>query len=429
MARKDDVLAIILGGGQGTRLFPLTKDRAKPAVPLAGKYRLVDISVSNCINSGITRIYVLTQFNSASLNRHISRTYQFGPFLEGFVDILAAEQTLENRNWFQGTADAVRRGWRHFEQWRAETYLILAGDHLYRMDYRAFLVHHERTRADVTLSVVAVEEERASDLGLLKIDAGGWVVEFREKPTGAALQEMRTDTAQIGLSPEEAARRPYLASMGIYVFRKSVLRELLEGYPQYVDFGREIIPEAIRRYRVQAYLFDGYWEDIGTIRAFYEANISLTLPVPKFNLYDPDAPIYTHPRYLPPAKIRDCRIHDCLIADGSILNGAELIQCVIGVRSRIERGARLVRTIVMGADFYQTLEEMAADRARGIPIVGIGEGTEIVGAIIDKNARIGAGVRIVNADGREHADGEGWYIRDGIVVVPRYAIIPDGTVI
>jgi glucose-1-phosphate adenylyltransferase len=429
MARKDDVLAIILGGGQGTRLFPLTKDRAKPAVPLAGKYRLVDISVSNCINSGITKIYVLTQFNSASLNRHISRTYQFGPFLEGFVDILAAEQTLENRDWFQGTADAVRRGWRHFEQWRAETYLILAGDHLYRMDYRAFLAHHERTRADVTLSVVAVEEGRASDFGLLKIDAGGWIVEFREKPRGAALQEMRTDTARIGLPPEEAARRPYLASMGIYVFRKSVLRELLEAYPQYVDFGREIIPEAIRRYRVQAYLFDGYWEDIGTIRAFYEANIGLTLPIPRFNLYDPDAPIYTHPRYLPPAKIRDCRIHDCLIADGSILNGAELVHCVIGVRSRIERGARLVRTIVMGADFYQTLEEMEADRARGIPVVGIGEDAEIVGAIIDKNARIGAKVRIVNAEGRGHADGDGWYIRDGIVVVPRNAVIPEGTVI
>jgi glucose-1-phosphate adenylyltransferase len=429
MARKDDVLAIILGGGQGTRLFPLTKDRAKPAVPLAGKYRLVDISVSNCINSGITKIYVLTQFNSASLNRHISRTYQFGPFLEGFVDILAAEQTLENRDWFQGTADAVRRGWRHFEQWRAETYLILAGDHLYRMDYRAFLAHHERTRADVTLSVVAVEEGRASDFGLLKTDAGGWIVEFREKPRGAALQEMRTDTARIGLPPEEAARRPYLASMGIYVFRKSVLRELLEAYPQYVDFGREIIPEAIRRYRVQAYLFDGYWEDIGTIRAFYEANIGLTLPIPRFNLYDPDAPIYTHPRYLPPAKIRDCRIHDCLIADGSILNGAELVHCVIGVRSRIERGARLVRTIVMGADFYQTLEEMEADRARGIPVVGIGEDAEIVGAIIDKNARIGAKVRIVNAEGREHADGDGWYIRDGIVVVPRNAVIPEGTVI
>jgi glucose-1-phosphate adenylyltransferase len=297
------------------------------------------------------------------------------------------------------------------------------------MDYRAFLAHHERTRADVTLSVVAVEEGRASDFGLLKTDAGGWIVEFREKPRGAALQEMRTDTARIGLPPEEAARRPYLASMGIYVFRKSVLRELLEAYPQYVDFGREIIPEAIRRYRVQAYLFDGYWEDIGTIRAFYEANIGLTLPIPRFNLYDPDAPIYTHPRYLPPAKIRDCRIHDCLIADGSILNGAELVHCVIGVRSRIERGARLVRTIVMGADFYQTLEEMEADRARGIPVVGIGEDAEIVGAIIDKNARIGAKVRIVNAEGREHADGDGWYIRDGIVVVPRNALIPEGTVI
>lgn len=429
MARTNDILAIILGGGQGTRLFPLTALRSKPAVPLAGKYRLIDIALSNCINSGIGKIYVLTQFNSASLNRHISRTYRFGRFSEDFVDILAAEQTLENRNWFQGTADAVRQGWRHFDQWRAETYLILAGDHLYRMDYRDFVERHRQTSADVTISVIAVEEEKAPGLGLLKTDDTGRVIDFREKPQGEALAAMRTDTSRCGLPPDEARRRPYLASMGIYVFKKSVLKALLDNNPEQVDFGREIIPTAINECHVQTYLFDGYWEDIGTISAFYRANMDLTMALPKFNLYDPDAPIYTHPRYLPPAKIRECRIHDCLIADGSILSGAELIHCIVGIRARIERGARLERTILMGADYYQTVEEIAADRARGIPPVGIGENTTIYKAIIDKNARIGANVKIVNQSGREHADGPNYYIREGIVVIPKEAIIPEGTVI
>lgn len=429
MARTDDILAIILGGGQGTRLFPLTALRSKPAVPLAGKYRLIDIALSNCINSGIGKIYVLTQFNSASLNRHISRTYRFSRFSDDFVDILAAEQTLENRNWFQGTADAVRQGWRHFDQWRAETYLILAGDHLYRMDYRDFIERHRQTNADVTISVLAVEEERALGLGLLKIDDSGRVIEFREKPQGEALAAMRTDTSRCGLTADVARRRPYLASMGIYVFKKSVLKALLDNNPEQVDFGREIIPTAITECHVQTYLFDGYWEDIGTISAFYRANMDLTMALPKFNLYDPDAPIYTHPRFLPPAKIRECRIHDCLIADGSILSGAELIHCVVGIRTRIEPGARLERTIIMGADYYQTVEEIAADRARGIPPVGIGENTTIYKAIIDKNARIGANVKIVNQGGREHADGPNYYIREGIVVIPKDAIIPEATVI
>jgi glucose-1-phosphate adenylyltransferase len=429
MARATDTLAIILGGGQGTRLFPLTALRSKPAVPLAGKYRLIDIAVSNCINSGIGKIYVLTQFNSASLNRHISRTYRFGRFSDDFVDVLAAEQTLENRNWFQGTADAVRQGWRHFDQWRTETYLILAGDHLYRMDYRDFIERHRQTNADVTISVIAVEEERASGFGLLKVDETGRVIEFREKPQGEALVAMRTDTRRCGLTVEQARHRPYLASMGIYVFKKSVLKALLDNNPEQVDFGREIIPTAITACRVQTYLFDGYWEDIGTIRAFYRANMDLTMALPRFNLYDPDAPIYTHPRFLPPAKIRECRIHDCLIADGAILSGAELIHCVVGIRTRIERGARLERTILMGADYYQTVEEIAADRARGIPPVGIGENTTIYQAIIDKNARIGAQVKIVNQAGRDHADGPNYYIREGIVIIPKDATIPDGTVI
>jgi len=429
MTRKTEVLAIILGGGRGTRLFPLTALRSKPAVPLAGKYRLIDVALSNCINSGITKMYVLTQFNSASLNRHISRTYRFSRFSDGFVDILAAEQTPDNRDWFQGTADAVRQGWRHFDQWRIETYLILAGDHLYRMDYRHFIERHRQTDADVTISVVAVEEEKAPELGLLKIDERGRIIEFREKPTGAALMEMRTDTSRIGLSPEQARRRPYLASMGIYVFKKSVLKELLDEDHAQVDFGREIIPTAIHKCRVYAYLFDGYWEDIGTIKSFYQANMDLTMALPQFNLYDPEAPIYTHPRYLPPAKIRECRIHDCLIADGSILSGAELVHSIVGVRTRVESGARLERSILMGADYYQSVEEMMSDRHRGIPAVGIGEKTTIYQAIIDKNARIGAHVEIVNQAGLTHCDGENYYIRDGIVIIPKGAVIPDGTVI
>jgi glucose-1-phosphate adenylyltransferase len=429
MIRNEEVLAIILGGGQGTRLFPLTAERSKPAVPVAGKYRLIDIPVSNCINSGIVRIYVLTQFNSASLNRHISRTYRFSRFSDGFVDILAAEQTLDNRNWFQGTSDAVRQGWRHFDQWRADTYLILAGDHLYRMDYRDFIERHRQANADVTVAALAVEEEKAPELGLLKIDESGRIIEFREKPKGPDLIAMRTDTSRIGLSADEARRRPYLASMGIYVFKKQVLRDLLEEDPSKVDFGREMIPSAIRQRNVQAYLFDGYWEDIGTIKAFYQANMDLTMLLPKFNLYDPEAPIYTHPRFLPPAKIRECRIHDCLIADGAILSGAELVHCIIGIRTRVASGARLERTIIMGADYYQTVEEIQADRSRGIPPVGIGENTKIHKAIVDKNARIGANVTILNEAALEEADGENYYVRDGIVIVPKGAMVPDGTVI
>lgn len=423
------MLAIILGGGRGSRLFPLTAERSKPAVPLAGMYRLIDIPVSNCINSGIIKIYVLTQFNSASLNRHIARAYRFSRFSDGFVEILAAEQTLSNPNWFQGTADAVRQGWRHFDQWRINTYLILAGDHLYRMDYRDFIARHRQMNADVTVSVIAVGEEKASEFGLLKIDESGRIVEFREKPKGEALSAMKVDTSRIGLSREEAQRRPYLASMGIYVFKKTVLKGLLDQGETKVDFGREIIPAAIKNHNVQAYLFNEYWEDIGTIKSFYLANIDLTMVDPKFKLLDPEVPIYTHPRFLPPAKIRECRIHDCLIADGSILSGAELVRCIVGIRTKIATGARLQRTIVMGADYYQTAEEMAEDRLRGIPVVGIGENATISNAIIDKNAHIGANVKIANEAACENIDGENYYIRDRIVIIPKNAVIPDATVI
>jgi glucose-1-phosphate adenylyltransferase len=429
MARKDEVLAIILGGGQGTRLFPLTGVRAKPAVPLGGKYRLIDVPVSNCINSGITKMYVLTQFNSASLNRHISRTYRFSRFTDGFVDILAAEQTLDNRDWFQGTADAVRQNWRHFEQWNLKTFLILAGDHLYRMDYDDFVRHHRETKADLTISVVACTEEEASGFGLVKIDSSGRIVEFREKPKGEELHAMRVDTSRIGLSPDEAQRRPYLASMGIYVFNPSILYKLLFDDSAKVDFGRELIPSAIGTYQVHAYLFDGYWRDIGTIKSFFEANMDLTMLMPKFNLYDPEAPIYTRPRFLPPAKIRECRVHDSLIAEGSILSGAELVHCIVGIRTRISHHVRVERSIIMGADFYQTTEQIEEDYQRGTPPIGIGEDTIIKNAIIDKNARIGRHVRILNEPGREEFDSDNYFVRDGIVIVPKNATVPDGTVI
>lgn len=428
---KRNLLALILGGGAGTRLFPLTQRRSKPAVPLAGKYRLVDVPISNCINSDVTKIFVLTQYNSASLNRHIAQTYRFSQFSDGFVEILAAEQTPENPQWFQGTADAVRQVLPHIEDWRVETLLILSGDHLYRMDYRDFIRRHDETGADVTISVVPCAAQTASEFGLLKTDETGRVMEFREKPKGAALEAMRVDTRAFGLSEEEAAARPFLASMGIYVFNYKKLVELLKQDPSWVDFGREVIPAAIRCCHVQAYLFKGYWEDIGTISAFYKANLDLTSPLPKFNFFDADAPIYTRARYLPPSKVHNCEIVDSIISEGCIINGARIHRSIIGLRSRIERGAFIEETILMGADYFQTIEEMADDQQAGVPRVGIGESSVIRHAIIDKNARIGAGVRLINEAGVEHADGPNgmFYIRDRIIIIPKNAVIPDGVTI
>ncbi|MFL6230731.1 MAG: glucose-1-phosphate adenylyltransferase [Pyrinomonadaceae bacterium] len=431
MARKHDVMAVILGGGAGTRLFPLTQPRSKPAVPLAGKYRLVDIPISNCINSDIIKIYVLTQYNSASLNRHVGRTYRFSRFSDGFVEILAAEQTPDSPQWFQGTADAVRQVLPHIHDWRVDTLLILSGDHLYRMDYRKFLARHFESNADVTVSVVPFVREAAEEFGLLKADATGRITEFREKPKGAALEEMRVDTTAFGLSPEEAARRPFLASMGIYVFNYERAEELLSQNSSWVDFGREVIPAAIKNYNVQAYLFDDYWEDIGTIAAFHAANLDLTSHVPRFNLFDAEAPIYSRARYLPPSKIHSSEISDSIISEGCIINRARIQRSVVGLRARIEPGALIEETYLMGADFYQTFEEMAADRAAGLPRIGVGEGTIIRRAIVDKNARIGTQVRLLNEAKVQHADGgeAGYYIRDGIIIVPKNAVIRDGTVV
>jgi glucose-1-phosphate adenylyltransferase len=431
MAERHDVLAVILGGGAGSRLFPLTQQRSKPAVPIAGKYRLVDIPISNCINSDIINIYVLTQYNSASLNRHIGRTYRFSRFSDGFVEILAAEQTPDSPQWFQGTADAVRQVLPHIRDWRIDTLLILSGDHLYRMDYRKFLARHFESKADVTVSVIPFVREAAEEFGLLKADATGRITEFREKPKGAALEEMRVDTTAFGLSAEEAARRPFLASMGIYVFNYKKLEGLLSQNKKWVDFGREVIPAAIQNYNVQAFLFDDYWADIGTISAFHAANLDLTTAVPRFNLFDAEAPIYSRARYLPPSKIHDSEIIDSIISEGCIIRRARLRRSIIGLRSRIEPGTVLEETYLMGADFYQTVEEVLKDAAAGLPRIGIGENTVIRRAIVDKNARIGANCRLLNEANIENADHAeaGYYIRDRIIIVSKNATVKDGTVV
>ncbi|MDA0672372.1 MAG: glucose-1-phosphate adenylyltransferase [Cyanobacteria bacterium] len=426
------VLAIILGGGAGTRLYPLTKFRAKPAVSLAGKYRLIDIPVSNCINSEIYKIYVLTQFNSASLNRHIARAYMFSQFSEGFAEVLAAQQTPESPSWFQGTADAVRKYLWLFESWDVDEFLILSGDHLYRMDYSLFVERHRSTNADITLSVVPIEEKTASSFGLMKIDGSGRVVDFYEKPKGDALRQMQVDTTTLGLTAEEAKAKPYIASMGIYVFKKQVLVDLLRRNLEQTDFGKEIIPSSAKDYNVQAYLFDGYWEDIGTMEAFYHANLALTIqPQPPFSFYHEDAPIYTRSRYLPPSKLLDCHVTESIIGEGCILKNCQVNHSVIGLRQRIHENCVIQDALLMGADYYEPMSESSRHLTRGKIPIGIGEGTTIRRAIIDKNARIGRNVQIVNKENIEEAEREdlGFYIRSGIVVVLKNAVIPDGMVI
>ena len=422
-----DVTAVIMGGGQGTRLFPLTRDRAKPAVPVAGRIRLIDIPLSNCINSGITRMHVLTQFNSASLNRHLSRTYHFGLLSTNLVEVIAAEQTMGNRNWFQGTADAVRRSLHHVRDGKTKHVLILAGDHLYRMNYQGFIRRHEESHADVTIAVCPVAEEHASSFGLLHADENGMVTRFAEKPEGEALAAMRVDPDK-PVAGGVAPGAPYLASMGIYVFSPWVLEELLDAYPDANDFGKEIIPAALDRHRVAVHFFQGYWEDIGTIGAFYRANLALAHPG-QFTLYDPEFPLYTRPRFLSPTRFNDTQVEGSLLTEGSVVGRARIKNSVIGIRSIIHDGVQLDGALVMGNDVYETETERAASLARGVPPLGIGEGTVIERAILDKNVRIGSGVRIENKAGVENADGEGYFVRDGIVIIPKDQIIPDGTVI
>lgn len=415
-----DVMALILGGGRGTRLYPLTKLRAKPAVPIGGKYRLIDIPISNCLNSGIHKIYALTQFLSASLHRHIYQTYKFDVFSGGFVYILAAEETPSGMEWYQGTADAVRKQLPRFAHARVKDLLILSSDHLYRMDYAEFVELHREKRADVTIAVQPVASADAPRFGILKTDEEGCITSFHEKPRPDELD---------GLESIPDSDKPYLASMGIYIFRADMLRQVLvESDAE--DFGKQIIPAAIENLRVYAFPFDGYWEDIGTIRALYEANLALTLPDPPFDFYDPNNPIYSRPRFLPSSRADGCHLERTVLAEGCLIEQSDIRESVIGLRSVIGPDARVTRTVVMGADFYETPGRKAENRRRDRPDVGIGRGSIIEGAIIDKNARIGEGVTIrPHALGEDMAKAENYVIQDGIVVVPKNAVIPDGTII
>jgi glucose-1-phosphate adenylyltransferase len=415
-----DVMAVILGGGRGTRLYPLTKLRAKPAVPIGGRYRLIDVPISNCLNSGVEKIYVMTQFLSASLHRHIYQTYKFDLFSGGFVYILAAEETPSGMDWYQGTADAVRKQLSRFVHAHVDDILVLSGDHLYRMDYVDFVALHREKRADVTIAVQPVIRADAPRFGILKTDEDGRITAFHEKPHASELD---------GLESLADSDRPYMASMGVYVFRQDVLRELLEGSDA-EDFGRQIIPAAIERLRVYAFPFDGYWEDIGTVRAFYAANLALTLPDPPFDFYDPRHPIYTRPRFLPPSRADGCDLERTVLAEGCLLRDSDLRESVIGLRSIIGPDVRVTRTVMMGADFYETPERKAENRRLGRPDVGIGRGCIIEGVIIDKNARIGEGVTIrPQPPDEEMLETENYVIRDGVVVIPKNAVIPDGTII
>jgi glucose-1-phosphate adenylyltransferase len=428
------VLGIILGGGAGTRLYPLTKLRAKPAVPLGAKYRLIDVPISNCINSEIQRIYVLTQFNSASLNRHIARTYHLAAagFSPGFVEVLAAQQTQDSPSWFEGTADAVRKYLSLFAECDADQYLILSGDHLYRMNYAEFIHRHRETKADITISVVPMDGSRAFDFGLMKIDQTGRVTAFSEKPKGDALKSMQVDTTILGLPPEEAAHSPYIASMGIYVFDKQVVHDLLSQSPNRTDFGREVLPAALASHNVQAYLFNDYWEDIGTIESFYNANLALTeQPDPPFSFYDEKAPIYTRSRYLPPTKLLDSKVIESMLGEGCILKECTVKRSVIGIRSRIETGCVIDNALLMGADYYESPAERVHWLESGKVPLGVGANTTVRKAIVDKNARIGRNVQIVNKDNVVEGSREnlGFVIQNGIVVVIKNATIPDGMVI
>ncbi len=421
-------ITVVLGGGRGSRLFPLTTVRAKPAVPLGGKYRLIDIPLSNAINSGLREIYVLTQFNSASLNAHINRTYRFDAFSQGNVEVLAAEQTDTSGDWYQGTADAVRQHLHRFDKERVAHVLILSGDHLYRMDYRALIERHEEADADITVSTIAVTREAAGGFGILATDADGIVRAFKEKPkpaedlTGVELPAALRDAW--GVSDD----KPLLGSMGVYVFKLEALKELLADV-SLIDFGYHILPRAIATHRVAAYRFDGYWEDIGTVRSFYEANLGLTDDEPAFRFYEPTAPIYTHARFLPPSVLRDIRVDHGFIADGCLLLGAEVVRSVIGLRSRVLPGARIVDSVVMGADYIESKERRAEVVRQGRVPIGIGRDASVRRAIIDKNARIGRGAVIHGDIARPDEDHEAWCVRDGIIIVKRNAEIPPGSVL
>lgn len=423
-----NVLTLVLGGGKGTRLYPLTKHRSKPAVPLAGRYRLIDVPISNCLTSGLNQIYVVTQFNSASLNRHISQTYQFDPFGGGFVDILAAQQTTDNTDWYQGTADAVRQNLRYVLDHDVDYVLILSGDQLYRMDYTELLKTHIDSKAHVTIAALPVEEEEAKACGILRLDPSARVTGFLEKPQSRHdLDMVKTAPAAIDAHGIKSHGREYLASMGIYVFNRDTLVEALEKTP-YHDFGKEIFPTAIRTRHVQAYLFDDYWEDIGTIRAFYDANLKLASREPPFEFVSDGKPIFSRARYLPPSRIEGAIVRNSLIADGcQIEAGAVIENSVIGVRSHIGPNVTVRNSIVMGADFFESPAELAANAANGLPRIGLGEGTLVEGAIVDKNCRVGRFTKIKNTTGHDTSpETQEAMIVDGIILLTKGAVLKDG---
>lgn len=421
----NQTLAVILGGGAGTRLFPLTNDRAKPAVPLAGKYRLVDVPISNCINSGLYRMFVLTQYHSASLNNHIARSYIFDRFHGGFVTILAAEQTASSVLWYQGTADAVRQSMSHIRSYPHKYVIILSGDQLYTMDYRTMLEHHKRHGADLTVAVTPVRADEAPGFGILRMDEEHRITEFYEKPKREELAGKESPVA-----PEmEAAGRIYLASMGIYIFNSSVLHDVLETHPDDHDFGKQIIPGAIKDLKVVAFPFTKYWNDIGTVRSFFETNIMLAQPTPDFNLYEANMPLYTNVRMLPPAKITRTSVEHAIIGEGSVIVDSSISDAVIGVRSFIGAGTRIRRAVLLGNDYYGWQDDAARNPVQGPDYPGIGEGTEIEGTIVDRNVSIGKNCSIVNREGVQEGEGPNFYIRDGIIVIMKNSEIPDGTVI
>jgi glucose-1-phosphate adenylyltransferase len=423
-----NVLSVIMGGGQGKRLFPLTKERAKPAVPLAGKYRLVDIPISNCINSGLRRIYLLTQFNSASLHRHISQSYKFDHFSGGFVEILAAEQSHTDTSWYQGTADAVRKNMIHFLNHDWDHLLILSGDQLYRMDFREAIALHGESKADITVATIPVKRADVHALGIMQVDKEHRIQRFYEKPTDPAIVDsLKLDRAWYEDLNIKGSEDFYLASMGIYIFNRAVIRRLLDN--ALPDFGKDIIPQAIKDLKVYSSVYQGYWEDIGTIRAFFEANLDVTNELPRFNFFDMSAPIFTRPRFLPASKINGAQVDHAVISDGCILNRATIIHSIVGLRSLIGPGTLLNRAIMLGSDFYESAESIREHESAGKPRIGIGTNCRIENTIVDKNARIGDNVVISPAGKPENMDHANYYIRDGIVIVPKGGIIPHGMVI
>jgi glucose-1-phosphate adenylyltransferase len=421
---NNEVLALILGGGQGTRLFPLTQYRSKPAVPIGGSYRLIDIPISNCLHADIRRIFVLTQFNSASLNRHIAQTYRMDHFSQGFVEILAAEQTPDNPNWFQGTADAVRQAERHFVRYHADYYLILAGDQLYRMDYNGLIEAHIDSKADITLTALPVTTVEASSMGIFRFDSGGQIVAFEEKPNADRLAQIGQSIPPDATFAKHTPDKPFVASMGVYAFSRDTLLETLHGKAS-TDFGREVIPQALDRYRVKAYVFQGYWADVGTVDSFYDANIMLTQAGAPFTFYDPRRPIYTHPRFLPGARLADCVAREAIIAEGCFLDRCTVEQSIVGIRTNIQAGARITRSVLLGADFYDADDDAPARGDK--PRLGIGRDVVLDRVIVDKNARVGDGSKLVNKQGRRDYEGEGYYIRSGVIIVPKGGVIKPGT--